>query len=157
MIKTLAAGALLLALAVPAAAAPPAKFLADEAKGDTSEGKLGTLIAARGASAQTRRFGTMLARDHGAHRVKVDALARRMNVRAPHEMMPEAQTELTKLQGLHGKAFDAEVRSYMIDDHQKDIAEATEQARSGDARTAALAKATLPTLRHHLQQARALR
>lgn len=157
MLKMLVAGAALLVVAAPAAAAAPAaKFLADEAKGDTSEAKLGSLIAARGASAATRRYGAMLARDHGAHRIKVDALARQMHVQAPHAMMPEAAAEQAKLQGLSGKTFDAEVRRYMIEDHQKDIADAAAQAKSGDARTAALAKATLPTLRKHLQMARSL-
>ena len=71
-------------------------------------------------------------------------------------MMPEARAELAKLQHLSGKAFDREVRRYMIEDHTKDIAEFRSQERDGDHQTAALARQTLPVLRKHLAMAEAL-
>lgn len=58
---------------------------------------------------------------------------------------------------MRGRAFDMEVRRYMIDDHHKDIAKFQEQARSGDRRTANLARAQLPTLRKHLRIAESIR
>jgi putative membrane protein len=152
----LAAAALVVAIPSVAAAAPPAKFLSDAAQGDVGEARLGTLIAARGGSANVRHFGTMLARDHGAHHGKVLALAARMHVSVKPGPMPEARDENAKLRGLHGRAFDREVRRYMIDDHHKDIAEYREQANGREPRTAALARATLPTLRRHLAAAEAL-
>jgi len=71
-------------------------------------------------------------------------------------MMPEARSEYAKLQRLHGRAFDREVRRYMINDHQKDISKFNDQARHGDRQTARLAQATLPTLRKHLRIAEGL-
>ena len=44
----------------------------------------------------------------------------------------------------------------MVEDHNKDIAKYEKQANAGDAKTAALAKDTLPTLRKHLGLAKAL-
>jgi len=45
----------------------------------------------------------------------------------------------------------------MIEDHRNDIAKFEAQARSGDPRTAALARRQLPTLRKHLRIAQSLR
>ncbi len=44
----------------------------------------------------------------------------------------------------------------MVEDHNKDIANYEKQASSGNGKTAALAKDTLPTLRKHLELAKGL-
>ena len=72
-------------------------------------------------------------------------------------MMPEARAEYAKLQRLHGRYFDREVRRYMTDDHHKDISDFRDQTRSGDRRTAAIARRQLPTLHTHLRMAESLR
>ena len=140
-----------------AGAAPASKFLHDAIQGDNSETRLGTLIAARGSSAEVRSFGRTLVRDHSTARVQAAALARRMRVSVPTSIMPEARTEYAKLQRLRGRAFDREVRRYMINDHREDIAKFEAQTRNGDRQTAALARAQLPTLRKHLRIAQSLR
>lgn len=151
----LLAAAVVLA-AAPALAAPTRAFLNEAAKGDQSEATLGRYIAGHGGSAAVRQYGAMLSRDHGSHRVQVAQLARRMNVSLAGGMMPEAARELDKLHGMRGPTFDREVRRYMIEDHEKDIAKYQAQVRGGDRQTAALARQTLPVLRHHLQAARSL-
>ena len=135
-------------------AAPASHFLSDAIKGDNSETRLGELIASRGHSAAVRNFGRTLAADHSHARAQAAAVARRMRVPVPTSMMPEARTEFSKLQRLHGEAFDREVRRYMIEDHRKDISKFSDQVRHGDRRTAALASEQLPTLRKHLRIAR---
>jgi putative membrane protein len=140
-----------------ALSAPPRAFLDDAIKGDNSEIALGRLIAARGYSAQVRSFGNTLTRDHSTARGQAVAVARQMGVRPPTAMMAEARAEQRKLERLRGRGFDMEVRRYMINDHQKDIAKFEAQVRSGDRRTAALARAQLPTLRKHLRIAESIR
>lgn len=140
-----------------ALASPPRSFLDDAIKGDNSEITLGRLIASRGASSDVRRFGSTLYRDHSTARGEAVAVARQMGVRPPRQMMAEARSEQRKLERLRGRGFDREVKHYMIDDHHKDIAKFEAQARSGDRRTASLARAQLPTLRKHLQIAELLR
>lgn len=140
-----------------ALAAPPRSFLDDAIKGDNSEMALGRVIAARGYSAQVRRFGSTLIRDHTHARAQAAAVARSYGMRPPTSMMPEARSEMRLLTRLHGRAFDREVRRYMIDDHRKDIAAFQEQVRTGDRRTAHLARAQLPTLRKHLRIAESIR
>jgi putative membrane protein len=85
------------------------------------------------------------------------AVARELGVRPPTGIMPEARAEQRKLERLHGRAFDREVRRYMVHDHQEDIAKFEAQARHGDRRTARLAREQLPTLRKHLRIAESLR
>ena len=140
-----------------ALAAPPAKFLRDAIKGDNSEITLGRLIAARGASAQVRSFGSTLVSDHSAARGQAVAVARQMGVRPPIGIMPEARAERMKLERLRGRAFDREVRRYMVHDHREDIAKFEAQARSGEHNTARLAREQLPTLRKHLRIAESIR
>jgi putative membrane protein len=139
-----------------ASASPASKFLSDAIKGDNSETRLGQLIASRGSSAAVRSFGRRLASDHSQAKAQAAALARRMGVAVPSAMMPEARSEYAKLLRLRGRAFDREVRRYMINDHRKDIAKFESQARNGDRRTADLARAQLPTLRTHLRIAESL-
>jgi putative membrane protein len=146
-----------LVISTSSAAAPASKFLSDAIKGDNSEAMLGRLIASRGHDASVRNFGRTLERDHSAARVQAAALARGMGVAVPSAMMPEARSEMRKLERLRGRAFDLEVRRYMIDDHQKDIATFERQVRTGDRHTAALARAQLPALRKHLRLAESIR
>lgn len=140
-----------------ALAAPPRSFLEDAIKGDNSEVLAGQYIAAHGASSQVRSFGRTLYRDHANARAQAAAVARTYGMRIPGATMPEARREMRKLRYLRGRAFDLEVRRYMTNDHRKDIAKFEAQVRSGDARTARLARAQLPVLRKHLRIAESIR
>ena len=140
-----------------ALAAPPRSFLDDAIKGDNSEISLGRLIAAHGSSGQVRSFGNTLVSDHSMARSQAAAVARQYGMAPPTEMMPEARSEMRKLRHMHGRAFDMEVRRYMVHDHRMDIASFNAQARNGDRRTAALARAQLPTLHKHLRIAESIR
>jgi putative membrane protein len=153
--KLLFTGALFASAAAVAAPAP--KFLTDAMKGDNSEVRLGQLISQRGSSPAVRDFGNTLVSDHSQAKSQVADLAHRMRVPTTNAMMPEARSEEAKLRRLRGAAFDREVRRYMINDHQKDIAKFRAQARSGDRRTADLARQQLPVLEKHLHIAQSLR
>lgn len=130
-------------------------FLTQAMKGDNSEMMLGRLAMQRGATAQTRQFGSTLVTDHGKAKMQVAALARKMGVPRTDAVMPEASAEKVKLDRLHGRAFDNEFARYMVDDHQKDIAKfEAESKRPRDGQVAQLAASTLPTLRKHLAMAK---
>lgn len=150
------AASLITLVAAPAVAKPAGEFMKDAVQGDRSESTLGRLIETRGHSSAVRAYGATLDRDHTmAHRQAV-SLARRMHLQVSDTMMPEARRELSKLRHMNGRAFDREVRRYMIHDHTKDIAEFRSQVRHGDRQTAALARQILPVLRKHLRMAEAL-
>ena len=128
------AASLIALVAAPAVAKPAGEFMKDAVQGDRSESTLGRLIETRGHSSAVRAYGATLDRDHTmAHRQAV-SLARRMHLRVSDTMTPEARRELSKLQHMNGRAFDREVRRYMIHDHTKDIAEFRSQVRQATAR-----------------------
>lgn len=156
MFRILTAG-VLLAASTAAFAAPAPKFLNNAARGDSGEVQMGQLLQQRSSNPAVRSYGRMLVADHGAHRSQVDQLARRLGIRVSHSPKADAMAAMRHLRNLHGRAFDQYARSHAIEDHQKDIAEYQAQVRTGDRATARLASATLPTLRKHLQEARALR
>jgi putative membrane protein len=147
----------LLATSSAAVTEPAAAFLKDAVHGNYSEVTLGRMIQIRGASAPVRQFGAMLVRDHGKGLAQAQQIAARLHLRIPTMLTPEARTEQSRLRSLGGGAFDREVRRYMIDDHQKDIAEFRAQARSGDRATSGYAAATVPVMQRHLAAAEAIR
>jgi putative membrane protein len=151
-----AAGLAGLAITGVALAAPAQDFLKKAIQGDNSEMRLGALAAQKGASAGLRDFGRTLQTDHAKAKQDAVAVARTVGMAPPSDMTPEASAEYGKLKGLSGAAFDHEFASYMVKDHKKDIADFESQAKSGDARTATLAKQTLPSLRKHLTMAERL-
>lgn len=148
----IAAGAAALVAAQPAAAATAhaKQFLTEAMKGDNSESMLGKLAAHQGASASVRSFGFTLVTDHSKAKAQAAHLARALGVAVPDAVMPEARQERTKLEKMHGVAFDQEFARYMVSDHQKDIAKFDAEAKTGDGPVAQLASRQLPTLRKHL-------
>jgi putative membrane protein len=138
-------------------AAPPAAFLRDAIQGNYSEVTLGRIIQNRGYSEQVRSFGSMLVRDHSNGLAQAQRIAARLHLNIPATLTPEARNEQRLLHHLNGRAFDREVRRYMINDHLKDIAAFRAQVRSGDRATAGYAAATVPVMQHHLAMARAIR
>ena len=119
------------ALASPATA-DTSEFLTKALGGDNSEMKLGALAAKQDRSAQVRKFGAMLERDHRAAKVQAGSLAARHQVAIPAAMAEEAQAEYAKLEPIHGPAFDQEFARHMADDHKKDIADFESKAASKD-------------------------
>ncbi len=152
--QSLVAAALL--ISAPALAASDHHFMTDAVQGDYSEMTLGKYIEQHGSSAQVRQFGTTLASDHQKGLGQAQDLAKRLHMTIAPSMTPQARKELTKLQHLHGPAFDREVKRYMVHDHEKDLAEFKRQAKSGDRATSGFAAATIPVLQKHLGIARSI-
>jgi putative membrane protein len=149
--------AALLVLPSTAFAASTAHFMKDAIDGDYSEMTLGKLIQQKGSSAQVRDFGAMLVTDHRQGLAQAQQLADRKHLNIKPAMMPEAKTEQSKLQHLQGAAFDREVKRYMVQDHEKDIAKFKAQVGDRDHDVSAFAKATIPVLEKHLKTAQSIR
>ena len=145
------------ALSGSAFAAPPAQFVREAIQGNYSEVTLGRLIQNRSSNPQVRKFGAILVRDHSHGLAEAQAIAARLRLRIAATLTPQARRELVLLRHLNGRAFDREVRRYMVDDHQKDIAEFRAQVRSGDPATSGYAAATVPVMQRHLAMARSIR
>jgi putative membrane protein len=152
------AAAAALVMAFPAAAQPidNATFIKKAVAGDTGEIQMGRMLEQKGGTAQVRRFGETLIRDHSLSRQKAEAVAHRLNVDAPEQPDPDAVQTMNALRGLSGPALDHAAKQDAIGDHQKDIAMFETEANDGSGPAAAHARQTLPTLRKHLAMAQAL-
>jgi putative membrane protein len=134
-----------------------AQFLTDAMKGDNSEIKLGKLAVSKSASSGVQNFGNMLVEDHGKAKRDVVSLATSMNIPTTDDTTPDADAEYTKLQGMSGADFDKEFVSFMVQGHQKAIAQFQQEAASNDPQPVKqLASQTLPTLQKHLKTAQSL-
>lgn len=142
--------------AVTSTGAIDTAFVTEAMKADNGEVALGNLAEQKGSSAGVKDLGKMLATDHAAHKQVVAALAQKANVPVTGDLKEEAQAEQKKLESLSGAAFDKEFVRATVEAHKKDIAKYEQEAKSGDAQSAAMAKTTLPTLKKHLQAAQAL-
>ena len=131
-------------------------FVTDAIKGDNGEVAIGQLAQSKGQSRAVKDFGKLLVSDHGAHKQELVSLAQTAGVPVTEEPTDEGKANLEKLKGLRGTEFDKQFKTMMVEDHTKDIAKYESQASTGDAQTATLAQKTLPTLRKHLDAAKAL-
>jgi putative membrane protein len=152
------AGVMLLggAGAALAAATGGSTFLKEAIRGDISETQLGQLAQQKSASPEVKAFGQELVTDHSQGQTEATALAQSMKITAPTKPMRKAETEYEKLSKLSGPAFDKEFVSYMVKDHQEDIAKFQKEAQAKDGQVSALAEKTLPVLQKHLQTAQSL-
>ena len=161
MNKLKLSGACIAALATvaafPAHAMPDRAFVMDAMKGDNSEIALGRMAMQRSASPAVKGYGQMLAEDHSAHRMKLVALGRMMQVPPTMALAADGIMAKRMMMRLHGQAFDAAFKHHMVADHEQDIDKYNHEvqtARSPQLRQ--LAHDTLPTLRKHLDGAEAL-
>jgi len=133
-----------------------AAFVTEAMEGDNSEAAIGKLAATQATGQTAKDFGSMLAKDHSAHKEKLAALAVSAGLTATDKLSDEGKENLEKLRALKGAEFDKEFKRMMAEDHRKDIAKYEKQASNGDPKTSAIAKDTLPTLRKHLETANSL-
>ena len=135
----------------------PKLFITDAIKGNLSEIALGQLAAKKGTSEGVRRYGKTLAADHTQANDDASAVAAKLNLTPPAEPSAEGRKEQSRLRRLSGRAFDNAFLNYMIKDHELDIQEFEDQVKAGNGETSKMAERQLPTLRKHLEMARALK
>jgi putative membrane protein len=143
--------------AADAGTSDAATFVAEGMKSDNSEVRVAKLAASKANSAGVRDFATMLATDHAAHKQSLAKFGGTMDVAATDATTPEGDALYAKLQELSGADFDKAFLDAMIANHQKGIAKYQAQADgNGPAGLVALAKETVPKLKHHLETAQSL-
>ncbi|HVW07550.1 MAG TPA: DUF4142 domain-containing protein [Bryobacteraceae bacterium] len=143
-------------LAADLPAAHDQSFVNKAAQGGQAEVKLGQLAASKGSNQKVRDFGQRMVQDHGKADDQLQSIAQKQNIQTPSGMTSEDQTLYDKLQGLSGSQFDKTYMSAMVKDHENDINEFQREADSGkDSAVKSFASDTLPTLREHLQLAKA--
>ena len=131
------------------------EFAKKAAGGGIAEVKLGQLAKEKGSSEEVKNFGQKMADDHSQANDKLKEIAQQQNIKLPSDMDKHDRAEYNKLSKLSGDAFDKEYTRDMIKDHQNDISEFRDEAKSGqNAAIKNFAAETLPTLETHLKMAR---
>lgn len=148
-------------MATTATATPVAdmdkKFMMDAAAGGMMEVQAGQLAATNASSDRVKAFGNMMVQDHTNANNELKSLASSKSVMLPDSLPAKHREHISMLQKKTGKDFDKAYMSMMLMDHKEDISKFQMASNSAkDADLKAFASKTLPTLRTHLDSAKAI-
>jgi putative membrane protein len=142
---------------------------ADDAKGDDAsfvkaasaggqmEVTLGQFAAEHAANRDVKKFGERMVTDHTQANKQLQALAEKKGLKLATQLPKKEQSMCDELMKLKGADFDRAYMKMMVTDHETDIKEFENQAKSGsDADIKAFATQTLPTLKEHLKLAKSV-
>jgi len=132
------------------------QFIKDAAKGGVAEVNMGQLGTQKGQDPAVKELGKRLVADHSKANAQLKEIAQKCGITLSSEVDAKQQKMVDHLNSLSGAEFDKAFAMHMVKDHKKDIAKFEKAAASDDADVAAFAKATLPTLKEHLQMAEKL-
>jgi putative membrane protein len=137
----------------PTADTATINFVSRAANGGIMEVMTGKLAAAKAQRADVKAFGRRMVRDHSKANQKLQALARAKTIQilngplSPDDMLKNAS----------GAEFDRQYVQMMVKDHEKNVAMFARAANSLPNKDVKMfAAQTLPTLRAHLQQIKAI-
>ncbi|MEO7297312.1 MAG: DUF4142 domain-containing protein [Verrucomicrobiota bacterium] len=128
-------------------------FIKDAAQGGVAEVNMGELGTQKGQDPAVKELAQRLVADHSKANAELKEIAQKCGIALSAEVDAKQQKMMDHLNSLSGAEFDKAFAMHMVKDHKKDIAKFEKAAASKDADVAAFAKATLPTLKEHLQMA----
>jgi putative membrane protein len=139
------------------AADTDADFVQETANVGMLEVELGRYATQHAADPAVRGFAQLMVSDHGKANAELAAIAKRHGLAVPAGMDEKHRAELEKLTELRGTEFDEAYMDQMVDGHEHTLEAFQEQAEEGRSEVDRFAARTLPTLKEHLGQARAIR
>lgn len=133
------------------------KFVTEAAGGGMMEVTLGQTAQQQASNQRVKDFGSMMVRDHSKANDELKAIANAKNFTLPATLPEKHQDHVNDLSKKQGKDFDKAYMKMMVKDHEEDIKKFEKAAReSSDATIKDFATRTLPTLRMHLDSAKAI-
>jgi putative membrane protein len=136
---------------------PTSVFMTKAADGGMSEVQMGQIAQQKGSNQRVKDFGSMMVNDHSKANDELKSIAGQKSVTLPDSISAEHKKMMTDLQKKKGKDFDKAYIDMMVDDHQKDVSEfekASNETKNPDVKS--WIDKTLPTLRMHLDSAKAI-
>ena len=122
-----------------------------------TEVKLGQMAQDKATSQRVKDFGAMMVKDHTAAGDELKNMARQKNVTLPETMSNDHQKKTDDLNKKTGKDFDKAYIKAMVDGHQSAVSDFEKASKNTkDADVKAWVDKTLPTLRMHLDSAKAI-
>ena len=132
-------------------------FVLEAAIGGMMEVELGKIAVQKGASEGVKQFGQRMVDDHSKAGEELTTLAASKGITLPTQLDEKHRNDLDKFSKLSGTEFDRAYAKAMLSDHKKDVsAFEKESMKSQDTDVKAFAAKTLPTLKEHLEMAKAL-
>lgn len=129
-------------------------FVTKAAQGNSAEVELGKIVAGKTKNPAVKQFAQMMVKDHTAALDELQELAQSKNLNFDDDLPGDAKALQTKLSGEGGKQLDKDYMDGMLEDHQKDVQEFTDQSqKSTDQDLKQWAIKTLPILQKHLEKA----
>ena len=134
------------------------KFLTEAAGGGMMEVELGKMAAVNAQSQRVKDFGTMMVNDHTRINNELKTLASGRSLAISDSLPSKMRKEMEDLNKKKGSAFDKAYMQMMVNDHEKD-GKAFEKAGKSlpDSDVKDFASRNLPTLKAHLDSAKAVR
>lgn len=158
---TLQSAALAIAVSLAAhgafAATSADDFVEDASAKGVAEVQAGKLAEEKGTAADVKSFAAMMVTDHTAANDKLRAIAeqKKLKVSTDAQLMDKAKTMILDLRT--AKSFDQAYANNQVKAHEATIEIFEDEIKNGDdADLKAFATQTLPTLKAHLEQAKAL-
>ena len=133
------------------------EFLKKVTNSGMAEIQLAKLAHQKAAMDAVKNFAAMLERDHTAVNEQVKSLASQRNVALPATISDDKQKMYSDMEKMTGKAFDKDYISMMVKAHNDGISlfEDT-KSNASDIDVKNFADKTLPTLKMHLDSAKAI-
>ncbi|MGY3211408.1 DUF4142 domain-containing protein [Mucilaginibacter sp. HD30] len=128
-------------------------FVSKASQGGMMEVTTGKLAASKAQSADVKAFGERMVRDHSKANEKLMSIVKAKAITVPN--MPPMKDDM--LSNASGKEFDRQYVQMMVKDHEKDVAMFEKAAGTlPDNDVKMFASETLPTLKMHLQEIKAI-
>jgi putative membrane protein len=129
-------------------------FVTKAAQGNSAEVELGKIVAAKSKNPSVKQFAQMMVKDHTTALNELQELAQTKNLNFNDDLTDDAKALQTKLTSDTGKQLDKDYMDGMVEDHQKDVQDFTDQSeKAKDPDVKQWAGKTLPTLQKHLEKA----
>ena len=131
-------------------------FITKAMKDDATEIELGKLAQQNGGSAEVKRFGDHLVKEHSKAGDELQAIAAKLGY-SPRNAGPD-KGKVKKFSNLRGARFDREFAHFMVKDHERSVKLFEKESQKGQAEELRqFAAKTLPGLQEHLKMARDLK
>ena len=129
-------------------------FVTKAAQGNSAEVALGQIVAGKTKNPAVKQFAQMMVKDHTAALNELQELAQSKNLNFNDALPEDAQSLQTKFSSDTGTQLDKDYMDSMLEDHQKDLQEFTDQSQKAkDPDLKQWASKTLPILQKHLEKA----
>jgi len=132
-------------------------FVEDASAKGVAEVEAGKLAQEKGTSADVKTFAAMMVKDHTEANQKLKAIAeqKKLEVSTDAELLDQAKAMILDLRS--AKSFDQAYANNQVNAHEATIKIFEDEIKNGDdAELKAYATQTLPKLKAHLEQAKAL-